>query len=59
METYYFYLGLNNQGLKGKQFVKTINCKDPREDGLDRFIEQINLDGRFFPIKNDITYRKL
>ena len=59
METYYFYLGLNNQGLKGKQFVQVITCKDPDDDGVERFTERINLDGRYLPIKEDIKYRKL
>lgn len=58
METYYFYLSLRRQGLN-KQFVKVINCKDPFEDGLERFVEQINLDGRYLPIEDDIAFRKL
>ena len=59
MDSYYFYLGLNDQGLKGKQFVRVITCKDPQVDGTERFIQDINLDGRYLPIKKDIAYRKI
>jgi hypothetical protein len=59
METYYFYLGLNRYNLKGRSFVRVITCKDPNVDGLQTFTQHISLDGRYLPIVEDITFRKL
>ena len=59
METYQFYLDLSNQGKPGKAFSRIITCNDPLEDGLDRFIDDVNKDGRYLAIEDDISYREL
>lgn len=61
MNTYYFYLNLGKQrkSLEGKYFVKVITCKDPYEDGLTMFIKEIEKDGRYLAIEDDMFYKKL
>ena len=59
METYQFYLDLTPQSPNQKCFSRIVTCEDPSEDGLDRFTNDIIIDGRFLPIEDDITYKKL
>ena len=59
METYQFFLDLSNQGKPYKFFSRIVTCNDPKEDGLDRFVDDINNDGRYLAIEDDISYQQL
>lgn len=59
MKTYQFYLNLTNQGKPNKAFSRIVTCMDPTNDGLLKFIEEVNRDGRFLPIEDDIHYQLL
>ncbi len=59
MVVYQFFLELDKQGCPNKSLSKIVRCADPLEDGLTRFINEINEDGRYLPIVNDIKFKKL
>ena len=59
MVVYQFFLELDKQGCPTKSLSKIATWADPLEDGLTRFINEINEDGRYLPIVNDIKFKKL
>lgn len=59
MKTYQFYMNLTNQGKLNRAFTRIINCLDPTKDGIEKFQEEINKDGRYRPIKEDIRHQLL